>query len=130
MITFVVKESRDCSPRNIDPAHAFLQLDLQEFLATATEFPAIARLSELYVYDDTFIEGERLDALIQDLSRLALMLDKQEITLHVPDEVGTTSDEDLRQEFGEVGFRQWVCDLLILAKMAKERDTPLTAAGD
>lgn len=130
MITFVVQKRRGGNKRNIEQLAVFLQLDLQEFLGTANKLPAIARLSELDSYEDEDIEGEWLEGLIRDLGALLRMMQENTITLHVPEEVGSTSDEDLREKFGREGLFKWATNLLQLSKLAMERSVPLQAAGD
>ena len=130
MISFYVQKRRDGNRRNVERLHANLQLDLQELLGGLVGYSSVSRLSSLPIYDDTYIEGEWLNGLMLDLASLEDRLAGGSPGFRIPDEVGVTSDEDLRTDFGVRGFLQWVRDLRNVCELAKERDVPVWAAGD
>jgi len=130
MITFVVQKRKGGNRRNLEHIHANLQSDLQDFFGGLRAFPYLMRLSDLCVYDDTFIDGEYLLGLRDDLTRVEGAMDAGVLGSHIPDEVGCTSDEDLLCDFGSEGLRKWATVMLELCDLAIERDVPLQACGD
>ena len=130
MISFVIRPLGDRRRNYLDPLHVNLQLDLQKFLGMIEQFPAVRRLSNLCVYDESEISGKWLLDLTDDLEELRRNVQDNTLALQVPDEVGVTSDEDLREPFGREVFLGWLENLHTLCIKARTIGVPLLACGD
>jgi len=104
---------------------------LLQFLGSVTEFPHLARLSQLNPYDDTPIEGEWLAGLLHDIEELLSNLKMDERTITVPNLVGDPPSGNAPPEpFDIQKFIFWLRELKHLAQRAYDSGIPLIAYGD
>lgn len=130
MIWICIKPPNRPPREPYDARQVLLEVDLQEYLASLRSAPSLARLGTLDIYDDTRIEGDWLDGLIDEIPRVRLATQEGTLAMAPPDRVGVTWDEDVKRALGVVGFIVWLDSLLELAHEAKNLRIPLLALGN